>query len=151
MDFCGKELYAWAINIHFALLWNSPFKLGRPTYAGVLRTEKDFTVSTDAPEVKPTDRDISRSATQNLSLQNRLYYLRSLGGRALVYDERVNQQQVNAGGDRVGINQPDLQYTVGGGRRYEEYDKSSSNRGVPHAARILANDPASLIYLYTVD
>ncbi len=151
MDFCGKELYAWAINIHFALLWNSPFKLGRPTYAGVLRTEKDFTVSTDAPEVKPTDRDISRSATQNQSLQNRLYYLRSLGGRALVYDERVNQQQVNAGGDRVGINQPDLQYTVGGGRRYEEYDKSSSNRGVPHAARILANDPASLIYLYTVD
>ena len=57
-------------------------------------------------------------------------------------DFRVNQQQVDADGNRVGINRPDLQYTDANGQRnYVEYDTPSSNRGPGHADRIQANDP----------
>ncbi|MDO4898247.1 MAG: hypothetical protein Q3965_02960, partial [Rothia sp. (in: high G+C Gram-positive bacteria)] len=55
-------------------------------------------------------------------------------------DIRIDQQQVNAAGQRVGINRPDLQYTLEGKRYYIEYDRSSSGRGPHHAARIKAND-----------
>src|ERR1051325_5901795 len=63
-------------------------------------------------------------------------------------DIRVNQQQVNALGQRVGINRPDLQYTLPGNNRvYIEYDNTTPGtwpntpRGNQHADRILANDP----------
>lgn len=63
-------------------------------------------------------------------------------------DFRVNQQQVNAAGQRVGINKPDLQYTRADGVRiYVEYDNVTPStfpntpRGPGHADRILANDP----------
>ena len=60
------------------------------------------------------------------------------GGR----DFRVNQQQVNANGERVGTNRPDLQYTDANGRRqYVEYDTPSSGRGPGHEQRIRSNDP----------
>jgi hypothetical protein len=64
-----------------------------------------------------------------------------------VRDVRVNQTQVDASGNRVGINRPDLQYTIDGKRYYVEYDKprcgnpSASKRGDAHAQRILNNDP----------
>jgi hypothetical protein len=61
-------------------------------------------------------------------------------------DFRVNQQQVNAAGDRVGINRPDLQYTDASGQRvYTEYDTQSSGRGPAHETRIKANDPNSRV------
>jgi hypothetical protein len=63
---------------------------------------------------------------------------------------RVNQQQVNVNGVRVGINRPDLQYTLNGQRYYEEVDTVLSTRGLPHAARIEANDPHGIVNLFTV-
>lgn len=63
---------------------------------------------------------------------------------------RVNQQQVNVNGVRVGINRPDLQYTLNGQRYYEEFDTLVSTRGPGHAARIEANDPFGIINLFTV-
>ena len=64
---------------------------------------------------------------------------------------RVNQQQVNALGQRVGVNRPDLQYTAPSGNRvYIEYDNATpsawpnSPRGPGHGQRILANDPNAL-------
>jgi hypothetical protein len=56
---------------------------------------------------------------------------------------RVNQQQVNALGQRVGINRPDLQYTLNGKRHYLEYEGPGNPRGSAHQARILANDPSA--------
>ena len=57
-------------------------------------------------------------------------------------DIRVKQQQVNALGERVGINRTDLQYTVNGQRHYVEYEGLGNPRGADHRARILANDPS---------
>jgi len=54
-------------------------------------------------------------------------------------------------GDRVGINRPDLQYTLPNGMRvYIEYDTATSGRGIPHANRILANDPQGIVILKTI-
>ncbi len=65
-------------------------------------------------------------------------------------DIRVNQEQVNGQGVRVGQNQPDLQYTDrGGNRHYIEYDQDPAN-GAAHAQRIRANDPAGIIRLKTI-
>lgn len=52
--------------------------------------------------------------------------------------------------ERVGSNRPDLQYTMGTTRNYEEFDLPSSNRGPVHEKRILANDPAGIVRLFTV-
>ena len=62
-------------------------------------------------------------------------------------DIRINQQQVNAAGVRVGINRPDLQYTLNGVRYYYEWDRPPSPRAAGHKARILANDPAGRVEL----
>jgi hypothetical protein len=52
----------------------------------------------------------------------------------------VNQEQVDAAGNRVGINRPDLQYTIGNQRYYIEYEHPNNPRGPGHVQRILAND-----------
>jgi hypothetical protein len=64
-------------------------------------------------------------------------------------DFRVNQQQVDINGVRVGTNRPDLQYTLNGRRYYEEFDIPSSTRGPAHELRILSNDPNSTVNLFT--
>jgi RHS repeat-associated protein len=65
-------------------------------------------------------------------------------------DIRVNQEQVNAQGVRVGQNRPDLQYTDRNGiRHYTEYDQDPAS-GAAHAQRIRANDPAGVIDTKTV-
>lgn len=57
-------------------------------------------------------------------------------------DIRMNQQQVDASGNRVGINRPDLQTTDPNGvRHYTEYERSANGNGAAHAARTQANDP----------
>jgi hypothetical protein len=67
-------------------------------------------------------------------------------------DIRVNQQQVNAAGERVGVNRPDLQYTDANGQRvYTEYDTSTSGRGPGPESRIEANDPNGTVILKTQD
>ena len=63
------------------------------------------------PGAKSLDRPVGLSASQNQFVQDRIKDLQGL--RAT--DIRVNQQQVDINGTRVGINRPDLQYTA---RRY---------------------------------
>jgi hypothetical protein len=64
-------------------------------------------------------------------------------------DVRVNQEEVNAQGVRVGQNRPDLQFTWNGQRYYVELDTPGSPRGGPHAEKICANDPAGIVILVT--
>lgn len=59
----------------------------------------------------------------------------------------MNQQQVNALSERVGINRPNLQFTLNGRRYYVEYEGMANARGAAHEARILANDPSGVFRL----
>ena len=58
-------------------------------------------------------------------------------------DIRVNQTQSNAAGQGVGTNRPDIAPLVDRARYYIEIDAVSSNRGLGHLQRIIANDPAA--------
>lgn len=117
------------------------------TSTTVPRLPQDIAVSPKPPELLKTTRPISRSATQNAWAQERVRYLQELGVRNL----RVNQQQINALLRRVGITRPDIQYTLGEQRFYEEIDTTISHRGIHHANRLLANDPNGIVYSWTVD
>lgn len=94
-------------------------------------------------------RKISNDPDQATILNNLLTELTDFhkSGRQ-VADVRVNQQQLNVDYHRVGINRPDLQYTLDGKRYYVEIDKplcsdpTKSLRSLPHAQRILNNDPS---------
>ena len=103
-------------------------------------------------------RSIGRDAAQKKALQgdlDELVRLRVNG--AVITDVRVNQTQVAFGGKRVGINRPDLQYTMNGKRYYVEYDKprcknmTTSRRGDAHLQRILNNDPGIAIAQITLN
>ncbi len=101
-----------------------------------------------APEAKKIiGRKIGLSAAQNQRVEADALLAKSLGAT----DIRINQWQVSAGGKVVGINRPDLQYTLGGRRIYLEYDTEMSARGVDHFRRILANDPDADIWLITMN
>jgi len=120
-------------------------KLARPGRPA--RLPQDVAVNPKPPKPLPTTRPIGLSRTQNARLQADIARLKGEGAT----DFRVNQQQVNAAGERVGTNRPDLQYTDANGRRvYVEYDTPSSTRGPGHEARIKANDPAGKVELETV-
>ena len=91
---------------------------------------------------------ISGDAAQAQALNDKLAELVRLHRSGVdVRDVRVNQRQVDFGGDQVGINRPDLQYTIGTKRYYVEWDKplctnsGASRRGDGHGERIYANDP----------
>lgn len=100
------------------------------------RLPQDISVNPNAPAVLgTTGRSIGRTS-HNRALQQDLANL-SRGAT----DIRVNQQQVNALGQRVGINRPDLQFTLNGRRYYIEYEGLGAPRGAAHSYRILANDP----------
>jgi hypothetical protein len=112
------------------------------------RLPQDINVNPVPPDALPLRRPIGQNATQNAALQADIAAAEAAGARNI----RVNQQQVNAAGQRVGINRPDLQYTDANGRRvYVEYDTSTSTRGPGHRERILANDPEGTVILRTVD
>src|SRR5262249_37708472 len=68
---------------------------------------QDENVDPDPPPAKPTNRSIGKSAEQNAQCQADVAAAREAGAT----DIRVNQQQVDAEGNRVGVNRPDLQYT----------------------------------------
>jgi len=113
----------------------------------VPRLPQDVNVNPEPPDPLPTNnRPIGLDPAQNAELQQDLSNLPRGAG-----DVRVNQQQVNADGVRVGTDRPDLQYTdpATGKRVYVEYDTPDSNRGVPHAQRICANDPLGIVILKT--
>jgi RHS repeat-associated protein len=104
----------------------------------VERLAQDVAVSPTAPRALPLTRSIGR-ASHNAALREDIAAL----PRGAT-DIRVNQQQVNAAGERVGINRPDLQYTLNGVRHYVEYESPANLRGEAHRLRILANDPDAL-------
>jgi hypothetical protein len=52
---------------------------------------------------------------------------------------------VNVVFKRVGINRPDLAWTLTGARFYVEVEGPSNPRGAAHQARIFANDPSAAI------
>ena len=121
----------------------SPVRLvvAAETEGGVAQLPQDMAVNPSAPDPLSLDRPVGLSDTQNEFVQGRIADLQEQGAT----DFRVNQQQVDINGDRVGINRPDLQYSMDGQRFYEEFDTSSSDRGPIHAGRIGANDPFGII------
>lgn len=108
----------------------------------------DRAIKSNAPPVLPLDRSVGGSVTQNAAVQADLQLLRDLEAT----DFRVNQQQLNGDGCRVGICRPDLQATLPDGRQIIiEYDTSASRRGGPHGVRRNANDGDAIIILRIVD
>jgi len=110
------------------------------------RLPQDVNVNPAPPRQLPLNRPIGASATQNAALQAHIDELRAQGA----VDIRVNQQQINVAGQRVGTNRPDLQYTLNGKRYYEEYDTPQSGRGPAHQSRLEANDPNGQVLLHEV-
>jgi hypothetical protein len=100
------------------------------------------------PQPLSLRRAISRSATQNARKDEIVLDLQRRGFTEI----RVNQQQVNAAGLRVGTNRPDIQATAPDGtRHYYELDATSSTRGPGHMVRILSNDDQGEVYLIVQD
>ncbi|MHC2186358.1 RHS repeat-associated protein [Rathayibacter agropyri] len=116
----------------------------------VPRLPQDMSVSPKPPDpMEPLGRTVGKNANQNAEVWDLVERLKNTDG---VEDIRVNQQQVNADGERVGINRPDLQYTDANKvRHYIEWDTTASGRGPDHAARLRANDPDGVIELRIVD
>ena len=85
-----------------------------------------------------TGRKVGRTKSQNDDLEAYVEYLKEKGAK----DFLVDQQQVDFKGNKVGINRPDLQFTLGDKRYYVEWDRTTSGREIGHAERIAANDPA---------
>lgn len=89
---------------------------------------------------------IGTNPNQATALSRDIEQARAEGATAI----RVNQEQVNAEGVRVGQNRPDLQYTDSDGiRHYIEYDQDPSS-GAAHAQRLQANDPTGVVTTKTV-
>ena len=109
------------------------------------RLPQDVNVSPEAPPALSLSRSIG-GKNADAAVQADIRTLRAQGAT----DFRLNQQQVDVNGVRVGTNRPDLQYTYRGGRYYSEYDTPSSGRGPAHAQRILANDPRGRVNLFIV-
>ncbi len=119
--------------------------LGRVFERAAPRLTQDITVNPKAPLPLPLEgRSVGR-ATHNAEIRKILSEL-----RGAVTDVRINQQQVNAAGRRVGINRPDLQYTLNGKRYYIEIEGLANPRGKEHELRILANDPLGIFDLKRV-
>lgn len=107
------------------------------------RLPQDANVNPQPPPAsRLTGRTIGGSPAQNAQVQSDAMAASRMGAR----DIRINQQQVNASNIRVGINRPDLQYTLNGTRYYIEYERAFlGGRGLAHEWRILANDPAGVV------
>jgi RHS repeat-associated protein len=116
------------------------------------RLPQDIAVNPDPPPAT-SKGTIGTSSAQNAELQKDIARAQAQGAT----DIRVNQQQVNASGKRVGVNRPDLQYTTSDKRRHIiEYDRPSgrgtnSRRGRKHADRCLANDPQCVVETKTIE
>jgi RHS repeat-associated protein len=117
------------------------------------RTTRDLRVNPAAPVNRGIKRVKVGRRSHNQRAQAHIREARQAGAT----DIRANQQQVAAAvngapvGQRVGINRPDVQYTNAAGRRvYVEIDAPPASRAVDHALRLLANDPAGIVYLWTL-
>ncbi|MGO8689681.1 MAG: RHS repeat-associated core domain-containing protein [Thermoguttaceae bacterium] len=102
------------------------------------RLPRDVNVNPEPPSALPTDRPVGPSACQNAQAQADIQAAKNAGAE----DIRVNQQQVNADGERVGVNRPDTQMTQDGYRVYDEYQNPNDvPGGEAHMERTFANDP----------
>ncbi len=109
---------------------------------GIPRKPEDIAVERNYPKPPAPNwgnSNVGGSAKQNADVKLWVRLLRNIRAD----DIRVNQEQVNGSGIRVGINKPDLQFTYRGQRYYAEWDTPQSSRGIFHAQRIQANDPAA--------
>jgi RHS repeat-associated protein len=113
------------------------------------RQPRDVTVNPVPPAALPLDRPISKTPKQEIVKDQIAQEMLQKG----YTDVRVNQQQVNHLGERVGINRPDIQGTnpQTGRREYHEIDRTSSTRGPMHESRTLSNDPLGTYTQHTVD
>jgi RHS repeat-associated protein len=101
------------------------------------RLPQDVNVNPKPPAANNGNGTVGPSGSQNATAQADAAAARGTGHT----DIRMNQQQVNAQGQRVGVNRPDLQSTDANGvRHYTEYDRSAQN-AADHHARTTANDP----------
>ena len=110
-----------------------------------VRSPRDVAIN-PRPRGAKTSGGIGTSTTQHQAMLMDLAEAQRLGAT----DIRVNQHMVEGGGRRVGINRPDLQFTLNGKRFYIEYDTPASGRGLPHQTRILMNDPNAVVILKIV-
>jgi RHS repeat-associated protein len=127
-----------------------PTRDNLPTVRSVPREPGDIAREQQYPKPPRPNQGkgtIGPNPRQAQDLQGWLQYLRGLMPPA--EDVRVNQEEVNAQGVRVGQNRPDLQFTWNGQRYYVELDTPGSPRGGPHAEKICANDPAGIVILVT--
>ena len=114
-------------------------------YGQIPSTDSDTRSTGVRSSCSDSTATISESPIQNAAAQRQV--LTAQTQRAS--DIRVNQQQVNAAGQRVAINRPDLQYTLNGTRHYWEYDTVASDRAAALAGRLYANDPLGVVHLIT--
>lgn len=113
---------------------------------GVFEASKlpqDQKVSKQYPDPPDASLNVPRRGQRAAHNRQLLIDIRNLPEGA--EDVRVNQQQVNADEKRVGLNRPDLQYTLNGRRYYIEYEGPGAPRGLSHVQRILANDPYAAV------
>lgn len=126
-----------------ALSGNNP----TPQIAAGARLPQDVSVRPTVPGVKPLQRPVGSSATQNAQLQADIQYLEDIGATNI----RVNQQQLKLNNEqRVGINRPDLQFDYNGRRYHVEYETPASGRGSGHQTRLSSNDSDAEIILLIV-
>jgi hypothetical protein len=101
---------------------------------------EDYYKNNPIPDASSLEPRVGLSAAQNADVARLVRFLEDVLGAE---DVRVNQRQVTADRRGVGINRPDVQYTLNGERYYIEWDTSSSSRGAGHASRIQLNDPTA--------
>ncbi len=111
------------------------------------RSPRDVSVNPNRPDPLSLRRAVGLSDSQNAVVQADIAEAQRLGATEI----RVNQHMVDIEGTRVGVNRPDLQFTLDGKRYYIEYDTSSSGRRLPHQVRIPLNDPDAVVILKIVD
>jgi RHS repeat-associated protein len=123
-----------------AIMKRTVAKANKTTSPKRVKQDIDLGVNKKAPPALATQgRTIGKSKNQNKAVQDRVTELKKAGAT----DIRIDQQQIDANGNHVGVNRPDLQYTLNGKRNYVEWDTPSSGRGAGHADRIKANDPSA--------
>lgn len=110
------------------------------------RLESDINVDPKPPDKNNGNGTIGRTPNQELQVDADIAEARKQGAT----DIRKNQHQVDAMGNRVGTNKPDLQYTLNGERIYIEYEQLNNPRGAGHTKRILANDPSGKVQVKLV-
>ncbi|MCX6317005.1 MAG: DUF4157 domain-containing protein [Bacteroidetes bacterium] len=110
------------------------------------RVQDDIDVDPKPPKANDGAGKIGTTPNQNTQLLADVLEAKAKNAT----DIRVNQQQVDASGKRVGTNRPDLQYTLNGQRYYIEYEHMSNPRGDEHTKRTLANDQNGIVQVKLV-